>query len=141
MSCRDVCPWGVNGCTRNVCPVDPLETQQAAAKVRHKQHVICPMVARVAGGGVCRDPDIDAAARLTVALVDAEAIGSIGYRKALDRAAACSRSGRLTHDALIERRAREDAFERNRVSAAGGAWGYIEALASDYGMDDDGFTS
>lgn len=138
MSCRDVCPWGGNGCTRNVCPVDPLETQQAAAKVRRKQQLICPLLARVAGGGVCRDPDIDAAARLTVALVDAEAIGGIGFRKALDRAAACSRNGRLAHDALIERRAREDAFERNRVSAVSGATGYAEALASDYGMDDCG---
>jgi len=136
MSCRDICPWGAGGCIRNVCPVDPLETQQAAAKVRHKQQLICPLLARVAGGGVCRDRDIDAAARLTVALVDAKAIGGIGYRKALGRAAACSRKGRLAHDALIERRAREETFERSRVSAAGGASGYAEALASDYGMDD-----
>lgn len=141
MSCRDICPWGAEGCTRNVCPVDPLETQQAAAKVRHKQQLICPMVARVAGGGVCRDPDIDAAARLTIALVGVKAIGGIGYRKALDRAAACLRNGRLAHDALIERRGRNETFELYRVSAASEASGYAEALASDYGMDGDGFTS
>ena len=135
-SCRNRCVWGSEGCTRNVCPMDSLEAQKAAAMVRHKQQLICPMLARVAGGGACLDFDIDAAARLTVFLVEAKAIGGVLYRRALDQAAATSRSGRLAQSMQIKQRILEEAFERNRVGAVSGSSKYVEALASDYGMDD-----